>query len=391
VVVAGLICLDVIPTFKGGKRDWEELLVPGKLVQMGPAVVSTGGAVSNTGLSLHRLGVPVSLMGKVGKDPFGRAILDVLEKQGKDLSNGIRVAPDEQSSYTIVLSQPGVDRIFLHCPGCNDTFSAFDVDYGRLGDARLFHFGYPTIMRRFYRDAGEMISLLKQVRKKGLTVSMDMTKPDPLSESGKIAWVPWLKRVLPLVDVFLPSLDEILFMIDRPAFHRFEKGRRPDRELLRKTSEKLLNWGAALVALKLGDQGLYLRTTGDAQRLKSMGRCAQRNLWVWQNREMLAPCFKAKMIGTTGSGDSTIAGFLAGFIKGLPPEQVLTGAVATGACSVEKADAFSGVVSWEKVWKRVKAGWKRLPVRVSLPGFRWDATAGLYRGSSNFKAPGGLS
>ena len=50
VVVAGHICLDIIPTIPHERIEFE----PGRLLQVGPAVLSTGGAVSNTGLALHR-------------------------------------------------------------------------------------------------------------------------------------------------------------------------------------------------------------------------------------------------------------------------------------------------------------------------------------------------
>jgi sugar/nucleoside kinase (ribokinase family) len=57
-------------------------LVPGKLVDVGPAVLATGGAVSNTGLALHRLGSHVQFMGKVGNDQSGAVIMDVLSQNG---------------------------------------------------------------------------------------------------------------------------------------------------------------------------------------------------------------------------------------------------------------------------------------------------------------------
>ena len=71
VVVAGHVSLDVFPALRGSVT-----LEPGRLVEVGPAAFSTGGAVANTGLALHRLGVPVRLVGRVGADLFGRAVLE---------------------------------------------------------------------------------------------------------------------------------------------------------------------------------------------------------------------------------------------------------------------------------------------------------------------------
>ncbi|UKS28290.1 hypothetical protein LOZ80_04965 [Paenibacillus sp. HWE-109] len=55
VIIAGHICLDIIPTIYDKQSGMDAYLVPGKLVDSGPAVISTGGAVSNTGTALHRL------------------------------------------------------------------------------------------------------------------------------------------------------------------------------------------------------------------------------------------------------------------------------------------------------------------------------------------------
>ena len=91
-------------------------------------------------------------MGKVGDDLIGRAILDFVGGIDPTLSAGMIVAKGEISSYSVVINPPGVDRTFLHCTGANDTFTAADVTDDQLKGARLFHFGYPTLMQRIYND-----------------------------------------------------------------------------------------------------------------------------------------------------------------------------------------------------------------------------------------------
>lgn len=321
VVVAGHICLDIIPGFL---RKSE--LTPGALLQMGPAVVSTGGVVSNTGLALHRLGLRTRLMGKVGGDLFGRAVLDFLRQQDPGLAAGMIVDPSATTSYSVVISPPQTDRTFLHHSGANDTFAAADIPADLLDGARLFHFGYPTLMRSLYADGGAgMEAIFRLAKGRGLTTSLDMSLPDPESDAGRVDWPAWLQRVLPWVDVFLPSLDETRLMLRREAAPAELAG-------------QLHAWGAGIVGLKLGAQGMFCR---------------------WAGRDYHAPCFAVDVVGTTGSGDSTIAGFLAGLLYGLPPEEVLTMAVAVGACCCEAPDATSGIRSWEQTRARVAAGWKR--------------------------------
>jgi len=386
VVVAGHICLDIIPTFEGPEVTLDSLLTPGKLIHMGPLTTATGGPVSNTGLALHRLGVPCKLMGKLGDDLVGRAVLDILRAVDPALAEGMIVEKGHPSSYTVVISPPGVDRVFLHCPGANDTFGADDVAYDQLSGARLFHFGYPPLMRRIFSDDGaELTTLLGRVKERGLTTSLDMARPDPTSEAGKANWRRILERALPYVDVFLPSFDETLFMLDRPRFdHMAQQNQsgdlnaQADAALLRELAGQLLNMGATIIALKLGTQGLYLRTSPDREKIAAIGPCAPTDPAAWTNRELLAPCFEVKVVGTTGSGDCTIAGFLAGLLHGLSPEQVMTAAVAVGACNVEQADATSGVPTWSVLQQRIKSAWRRRPVALSLPGWHWEETQNVW-------------
>jgi sugar/nucleoside kinase (ribokinase family) len=386
VAVAGHICLDIIPTFGLRTNQAETLLAPGKLVTVGPAVTATGGAVSNVGLALHRLGVPVRLIGKVGDDLFGRAVLDVLRRRDPRLAEGMIVAAGESTSYSVVINEPGRDRIFLHAPGANHTFAAADVATGALEGLGVLHFGYPPLMRRMYADGGrELADLMRRAKARGVTTTLDMAWPDPDSEAGQVNWPQLLEQVLPHVDCFLPSLDETVAMLDRPLLDA--AGSAEDRAaarvagpLLSALGERLLEMGVAVVALKLGDQGLYLRTTADAARLEAMGACQPATTAAWRGRELVAPCFQVAVAGTTGAGDCTIAGFLAGLLDGMRAEAVVTSAVAVGACGVEQVDATTGIPDWATLQVRISHGWERRPVVFPLPGWQWDDAHGLWRG-----------
>ena len=196
VVVAGHICLDLFPTFeeKTALREF----APGALYKVGPALRSTGGAVANTGLALHRLGLQVGLCGKVGEDLFGHEILRLLGEHGPSLTAGMKLSRGEASSFIVVISPPGIDRTFLHCGGCNDRFTANDLNRTVLAQARLMHFGYPPLMRSMYADGGaELQRVMKTAKDLGLTTSLDLALPDPDSEAGQMNWRAILAQVLP--------------------------------------------------------------------------------------------------------------------------------------------------------------------------------------------------
>lgn len=381
-IVAGHICLDIIPQIPAGQGGLAALLTPGRLNVVGPAVVSTGGPVSNTGLALHKLGIATRLMGKVGDDLFGLAIRRIVEAFGPGLADGMIVDPTVTSSYTVVVNVPGVDRIFLHHTGANDTFTAADVRYDLAGQARLFHFGYPPLMRAMYEEGGrELAELFHRVKESGCTTSLDLALPDPATPAGQADWAAILRAALPAVDICAPSLEETLYMLRREAYDAAQAaGTFPvTPAVLDDLAGQLMAWGARVVLLKLGGQGAYLRTASRAA-LAGMGRAKPADLDRWADRELWAPCFQARLVGTTGSGDATIAGFLAALLRGMGPEDALIAAVAVGACNVEAADALSGLRTWEETQARIAAGWPQYELDLSAYGWRHDAGHGLWAG-----------
>ena len=385
-VVAGHICLDLIPDLAHlGQTALSTLLLPGRLVQVGDVAIATGGPVSNTGLALHILGIRTQLMGKLGDDPLGHVVRQIVAGYGPHLADGMVIDPTASTSYTVIVSPPGVDRIFLHSPGANMTFSAEDVRYQVVSAARLFHFGYPPLMRRMYvEDGAELEVVYRNVRELGVTTSLDMAVPDPASEGGRVDWHAILHRVMPYVDVFLPSIEEILFMLRCPTYDRMlaQAGggsllELVTADLLSDLSAELLEMGGRVVGLKLGDRGFYVRT-GEAARLADMGAAAPRDPQAWAEREVWSPCFRAQLVGTTGAGDATIAGFLSGLLRGLDLKETVPMAVAVGACNVEAADALGGLRSWEETVARVEGGWAQHALEVTAPGWSHDPVYGLW-------------
>lgn len=383
-VAAGHICLDVIPNMDNlPVGQFASLFQPGQLLSIGPATFSTGGPVSNTGLALFRLGVPTRLVAKVGADPFGQVVCHLVESVNAELVQGLVVDARAVTSYSVIVSPPGIDRIFLHCSGANDTFGPEDIDFDLAAGAGLFHFGYPPIMRRMYAQGGEELAeVFRRARASGSTTSLDMAFPDPSSPGGQVDWRAILTRALPFVDIFMPSIEELLFMIERETYDRLPVGgllAAVQPELLSRLAKALIELGVKIVVFKLGDRGLYLRTAGRSA-LAEMGRAAPADLAVWADQELWAPCFQVKVVGTTGSGDATIAGFLSALLRDCPPRQAINMAVAVGACNVEAADALSGLRSWDETLARVRQGWARLPLALSAPGWCWSESDQLWVG-----------
>ena len=392
VAVAGHICLDIIPDLNHMHVPSSEFYQPGKLAECGAAALSTGGPVSNTGLALLILGTRAALMGKVGDDPFGELVHMLLSKRGA--ASRMAVVAGESTSYTVALSPGGQDRMFLHSPAANNTFGAADLRADVLAEARLFHLGYPPLMQRLYEEDGrELAAIFRHVKSLGLTTSLDMSLPDPASPSGRVNWRSIMARVLPYVDIFLPSAEETLFMLDRPRYDAYRSQARDILTLfsgadLTRLAAELLAFGSKVVGIKCAERGFYLRTPA-AHQLADMGKAPPANIAGWAGRELWEPSFHvANYAGATGSGDSAIAGFLAAYLRGHDRGWRPAVRLAVGGCNVTAPDALSGLRSWDETTAMIAGGWAKNPLVVDTPGW-WCDGDGLWHGPYDLGADAG--
>lgn len=392
-VVAGHISLDITPHMLSGGSSVAEILRPGKLIVVGAPTISTGGAVCNTGFPLRRLGMNVKLIAKCGDDMLGRVLLDLIRREAPGAEAGMQVVPGETTSFTVVINPPGIDRMFLHCPGANDTFASENIDLAVVRQARLFHLGYPPLMARTYADGGaELIRIYQPVQAAGTTTSLDVAYPDPASPAGKQDWTAILSRTLPHVDIFTPSAEELTFMLLRRRHDELvaraagsELLGVMDGDLLGELANRCIEYGAAVVLIKCGYLGVYVRTAGRG-RLERIGRTKPGNLANWTNRELFEPSYEVeKVVSTTGAGDCAIAGFLAAYLRGCDLDDAVRYACAVGAQNVTVADSISGVRSWEQTVEQVRSRPPKNDVTIPLSRWRYDESAAHYVGPRDGK------
>ena len=359
IISAGHICLDITPVFPSGHRydRIADLLIPGKLIHMDGAIIHTGGSVANTGLALKLLGNDVSLLGKVGKDTFGRIVENILAGYG---AGGLIVDEHSSTSYTVVLAVPGMDRIFLHNPGANDTFSTSDLPKEALTDAALFHFGYPTLMRRMYEENGsELLKLFSLIKANGTATSLDLTAVDPQSDAGQADWQEILANTLPYVDFFVPSFEELCYMLDRSLYDALASkgGDMTEQQGIPEKADdlalKCLDLGCGAVLIKCGLAGMVYRT-GSRERMAQVGAKLELNADAWADRAGTQSCYRAEIVrSATGAGDVSIAAYLTALMNGEKPAVCAKLAAAEGAASVSSYDALGGILSLEELKKRI--------------------------------------
>ena len=366
-VVAGHICLDITPGIPVQASDRiQDVFMPGRLINVGKADIHTGGAVANTGLAMKLLGADVTLAGKIGDDDLGRLIRNITDEYGA--SDGLIVSPGDSTSYSVVLAIPGIDRIFLHDPGANDTFCADDLPMDKIREASLFHFGYPPLMKRVYEnDGAQLVKIMKTVREAGAAASLDMASVDPDTEAGRADWKLILEKTLPYVDIFVPSIEELMFMLDRDKYERIRR-ENPDRDLTRLMDIKedveplaatCLDMGARIVLIKCGAPGLYYRTAG-MREMEGMNGNLLRDPSDWAGKSGFESSYRPqKVLSGTGAGDTCVAAFLASMLNGHSLSECIRYAAATGACCVEDYDALGGIRTFDELDKKIAAGWEK--------------------------------
>ncbi len=301
ILVAGHVCVDVAPGLLGPPQ-----LGPGALVEIGAPSLSVGGPVGNTGLRLADSGLDVVVDAVVGDDHFGRVVVDILAGRGIDTS---RITVDNRfaTSYSVILEPPGIDRTIWHHPGANNGFDGTHVD---LGGVDLLHLGYPPLLPGTLTDDGApLYRLLARAKEAGLTTSVDLAVVDPQSPVAAVDWRRVLERVLPLIDVFSPSWDDLLSM-------GWVEEATPGPDALRATVVGLLAGGAGVVAVSAGAMGLHLGTAGCA-RLAAGGRGLAGLAPAWADQRVVtAPAPVERVVTTNGAGDASTAGLLYGLTRG---------------------------------------------------------------------------
>ena len=355
IAVAGHICLDITP--KIASQDTGPLKA-GSLYACNGVDIALGGATANTGMALKKLGndrVPV--FAKIGRDQFGATIQEILETSS--LENVLSFDDETASSYSVIIAKKGVDRIFFHDPGANNTFDSTCVRVDSLEAVSLLHFGYPPMMKAVREENGLQLKLIFSAAKNaGVTTSLDMCMPD--MDDRTTCWPKLLEQVLSVVDVFIPSVEESLYMIYPDRYRRImqESGSADFVDYvtlddLHALGTYMMDANVAIAPIKCGKRGYYLRTN-DSRRLAEMGRSAPANLDNWANRELFIPAVTVpSVLSATGAGDVSIAGFLKALTLGETAEDTLAIASASGAQATQSYDAVSAVPTYQEIRGRI--------------------------------------
>ena len=279
----------------------------GELTKIRSVKLACGGLVPNNGIGLKKIApeMPIFAVGKVGADDAGKYALSVMREAGVDVSL-VKVAEDERTSFTDVMSVPGAQRTFFTYPGACATFGKEDIDWEAL-TCEMLHLGYFLLLDKV--DAGDGLAILKEAKARGIKTSIDL-----VSENSDR-----YQLVLPC----LPFVDNLIV-------NEVEAGKLAEME---PTEEHL-----PLIAKKLLDMGVGERVI---IHQPSMGLCCTR-----EGVTVLPSCRlpKGYVKGKTGAGDAFCSGALVAIARGAAPADILELAEAAAVASLTATDATSGIV-----------------------------------------------
>src|SRR5689334_20749941 len=113
-IVCGSCVVDMLCT----PVKLSEPIGQGVLHQIDPILITGGGIVSNSGVTMARLGMKVGAFSYVGKDDWAPIVRRLYEREGMDAAH-LMEHPTAATSTTVVAIDPsgGGERSFYHCVG----------------------------------------------------------------------------------------------------------------------------------------------------------------------------------------------------------------------------------------------------------------------------------
>lgn len=261
-----------------------------------------GGCAYNTGVDAKRLGLTVSIQGKVGNDPFGDVVLDFLKKENISADKIARGKENTAFSF-IMIPDSGQRRIF-NTQGANKTFCLDDVDFDSIKDSKVMHIGGSSLMPKL--DGAPTIELLKFCKDNNVITSMD-----PVFKTG-IAHV--IVPALPYLDIFLPNTEES---------EHITRLKKPEDQL-----NFYLDKGVGIAGIKMGEKGALISNGKEKFELGIYG---------------------VQVADTCGAGDAFIAGFIYGMLNEWELYTIAKFATATAAHCVTSDGATSGVTDADRI------------------------------------------
>lgn len=300
IIVLGSLNADLVVSVPRAPQGGETL--PGTNFS-----VFNGGKGANQAVAAAKLGGDVAMLGRVGKDDYGRALEANLSLAGVNVE-GVRSIENATTGVAaITVEDSGENRIVV-VPGANGLYSEFEFekDKALFSSAKLALFQLETPLSTV--EAALMLA-----RESGCISILD---PAPARAFSTDAWG--------LVDFVTPNLCELALLSG------FDLSEDSSEAEIASAAQSLLAWGVGTVLAKLGSRGALLVNRSGTHRIYAVSVAA---------------------VDTTGAGDCFNGAFAAAFSRGVDLVEAARFACSAASISVTRRGAQNSFPNLEEVLK----------------------------------------
>jgi ribokinase len=302
VFVAGSINIDVVATASRHPRIGET--VAGQAVLYFP-----GGKGANQAVAAAKLGAPVTLIGRLGKDAFGDQLTAFLSAQGIDLTFVRQTA--EAHTGTAIITVADADNTIVVIPGANALVDAADVAAPNLakGDVAVSQFEIPL---------PAIVAFFQRARAAGATTILNPA-PAIAFDAG----------LLDLVDILILNESELGLLAKTEL-------RDSDNDARFIGAARSLQTGKhKILCVTLGKRGVLALVDGEP---------------------LIIPGRTVKAVDTTGAGDCFVGAVAAQLARGKSIGDALIYANAAASISVQRMGAAPSMPTAVEVSAALSAG-----------------------------------
>lgn len=288
---------------KGGMELTDAAAIAGIIAASGQeAQRAPGGAAANTTMGCASLGLATAFVGCRGDDPEGAYYSDALVQMG--VEPRLTINPEAPTGRVLSLITPDAERTMRTCLGAAATMKPEAITKGTFADCRLVMLeGYtlfnPDLTRAIARAAKEA----------GCELALDMASFEVV-RAGRI-----------VLEELLSGQVDIVFANETEA-----RAWHPDGEL---AAWEDLAARARIAVVKVGKDGAWI----------ARGR----------ERHQVPAQVVENVVDTTGAGDNWAAGFLSGYLRGLPLDHCGKLGAMAGAAVVQVVGAQPPAQSWQRI------------------------------------------
>ncbi|MGG1662534.1 sugar kinase [Brevibacillus sp. NRS-1366] len=272
-----------------------------------------GGAESNVAIALARLGHQAGWVSRLGDDEFGLYIRNFIRGEGVDTS---QVEFDDKYPTAVFFKERQADnepKVYYYRRGsAASQMSPDDLDEAYIAQAKFLHLtGITAALGSSCRDLIDRA--IEIARAHQLTVVFDPNIRLKLwtKEEAREA----LNDISSRCDIVMPGIEEGEIMTGETE---------PE-----KIAARLLENGAKVVVLKLGEKGAFYATRDTAEYV---------------------PGFPVeRIVDPIGAGDGFAAGFLSGLIRGWPLQEAVKLGNRVGAFALSVVGDVEGYPFWNRI------------------------------------------